>query len=526
MASMTGLFYIAAMYFYEKARCAESPRQKRPFFGLAAFAALCALLTKENAVLLFYALLLFEILFHPGADKIRAARWLGLAVGITVAIGLVGCLYTNPVNLFHSSDIRPYTWWQRLMTQPRVIWIYVSYLLFPMTSKMTLLHDIEISRSLFSPWTTALSMAALMAFVAALVTMTFRRRQSLLAYCGLFFLLNHAVEGSIFNLELIYEHRNYIPAMLIFVPAGLAVARGWELFGYRRSFQWMIGGAVLLVLASQCYTTAAYNRVFATEQSLWTHVTRRAPGLSLGYNNLGNIYWNSGKWDLAYKAFIKAHALDRYFNFRHKGLVHHNLGLYYISRERDFEKALFHFKTAIALYPENSRIWYQLARAQIATEKFEKAFRTLSEAIEKWPDKPDFFYLMGLVRIKTGLCGQAVEYAQKALALDSSNQGALSVMAEVCRCKGDLLSALGYWDKVVKLEPTNVNALLAAMVLSDQTAQPILAMSYLNRLVAESGGKSLDAMLRIVQQYSALNAFTADPQEIRKVALGLVSHAP
>ena len=327
-------------------------------------------------------------------------------------------------------------------------------------------------------------------------------------------------------MELMYEHRNYIPTMLIFVPAGLAVVRGWDQFSYRRSFQWMIGGAVALVLVSQCYTTAAYNRVFATEQSLWTHVTRRAPGLSLGYNNLGNIYWNAGQWDLAFKAFKKAYELDRYFNYRHKGLVHHNLGLYYISREGDFQKALFHFEAAFALYPENSRIRYQLARAQIATEHFEAANRTLSEAVEKWPESADFYYLTGLLRIKTGQCSGAVEYARKALGLDSSHRGALSVMAEACRCEGELSAALGYWEKVVQLEPTDVNALLACMVLSERNKQPILAMSYLDRLAAESGGKSMDAMLRVVKRYSALSAFAADPQEIRQVIQGLVSRQP
>ena len=522
MASMAGFFYIAGMYFYLKARTTVCGQHKWPFFGLAALSALCALLTKENTVLLFYALIVFEFLIIRQMDTHRVGQCMGWLMGVSLLIGALGFLYTNPANLFQPFDIRPYTWLERLMTQPRVIGLYLSLLAVPMTSRMTLLHDIEISRSLFSPWTTAASVAVLLVCIAVLVSMALSRRRPLLVYCGLFFLLNHAVEASILNLELIYEHRNYIPSMLVFVPVGVAAARSLQLFRYRRSFQWMILGTVALVLISQCYTTFAYNRVFKTEVALWTHVTRRAPDLSLGHNNLGNLLWSSGQWDLAHAEFDKAYQLDRYFNYRHKGLVHHNLGLYYFSRERNFEQALFHFKTAHALFPENRRIRYQLARTQIALGKQENALRTLSEAMEQWPDHAGFSYLTGLSQLKLDRCDEAIRSAQKALISEPAHAGALSVLAEAHHCKGDLAGAVTYWEKVVKIEPANVSAMLALIDLNHQRRRPSLAMAYLDRLGAVSDGKSLDALLDIMGQRASLGAFVVDADRLKAVIRQLV----
>ncbi|NCC33955.1 MAG: hypothetical protein EOM24_18360, partial [Chloroflexia bacterium] len=51
-------------------------------------------------------------------------------------------------------------------------------------------------------------------------------RRPLVAFCLLFFLVNHAVESSIIALELIYEHRNYLPSMTLYLLAALGSHAG------------------------------------------------------------------------------------------------------------------------------------------------------------------------------------------------------------------------------------------------------------------------------------------------------------
>ena len=75
------------------------------------------------------------------------------------------------------------------------------------------------------------------------------RRQPLTSFAILFFFLNHAVESSILPLEMVYEHRNYLPSMFLFLP----VADGfWRILTYYRSqksqLYYILIGFVLIYL--------------------------------------------------------------------------------------------------------------------------------------------------------------------------------------------------------------------------------------------------------------------------------------
>jgi hypothetical protein len=111
---------------------------------------------------------------------------------------------------------------ERLLTEARVLWFYARMIIAPDISAMGLFHDdIAISRGLVEPWTTLPAVVAL--FIAAAAAITLRERRPLVSFAVLFFLAGHALESSVFPLELVYEHRNYLPIFgplfaLAFVP--------------------------------------------------------------------------------------------------------------------------------------------------------------------------------------------------------------------------------------------------------------------------------------------------------------------
>ncbi|MCB1699174.1 MAG: hypothetical protein KDI34_23385, partial [Halioglobus sp.] len=99
--------------------------------------------------------------------------------------------------------------------------------------------DIPLSTGLLTPVTTVLSLVgwALLLVVAFLL----RQRWPLLWLAVLFFLVGHSMESTIIPLEMVYEHRNYLPATmaclalayLIVVPAARSgrVGVGYPLAG-------------------------------------------------------------------------------------------------------------------------------------------------------------------------------------------------------------------------------------------------------------------------------------------------------
>ncbi len=110
---------------------------------------------------------------------------------------------------------RDFTFGERLLTEGRVIWHYLYWTLVPNIHAMTLYHDaFPISRGLFSPWTTLPAWAGITALAGA--GFACARRRPLIAFGILWFLTGQALTASIFPLELVFEHREYLPSLGLF----------------------------------------------------------------------------------------------------------------------------------------------------------------------------------------------------------------------------------------------------------------------------------------------------------------------
>ena len=382
MTAMAGLFYIMAMYFYLKGRTAGCSARRVVYLGLCAVGALCAMLSKENTVLLFYALWLLDLILIQGVDRTTLRRNLMIAAGLTLIVILAAFLYTKPTALFKPFAQRPFTQAERLLTEPRVLFAYLGLLVMPMTSHMAIVHDIAISHGLTQPWSTAASIVGLVAILISLGLAA--RRYPLLSFCGLFFFLNHAVEASFLNLELMYEHRNYIPSMLLFLPVAVAVVKSLIWFNGRRVFQGMIIGCLLLVVGSQLQTTISYNKLFRSEVDTWSHVILSYPALSLGYLNLGKIYWDTGRFERAHQQFETALEKDRYNNLTQKERVYFDLGMFEAQQMHDRVKALSLFEKAVAIYPDN-QVMKQIALNNLKLERWQAAIDGANSILEKVP---------------------------------------------------------------------------------------------------------------------------------------------
>ena len=188
------------------------------------------------------ALLLYDFFFIQGISAVsakKALKWSILPIAVVVVLGLI---YTDfaVVRGTYEAGVRPFSPMERLLTQGRVLFFYVSLLLYPIPSRLTLLHDIDISRTIFDPLTT---FAAIVGIILCLLFTALKaKKYPLLSFAILFFILNHLVEGTVIPLELIFEHRNYIPSMFFFVPIAFGMVRCLDYFSYSRGFQVFLAG--------------------------------------------------------------------------------------------------------------------------------------------------------------------------------------------------------------------------------------------------------------------------------------------
>jgi tetratricopeptide (TPR) repeat protein len=115
---------------------------------------------------------------------------------------------------------RPWTLVERLLTEPRVVVDYLALLWIPRPYSTGLFNDgIVASSGLLTPPTTLPSMlviAALLVFAFA-----FRGRYAAWSAAILFYFAGQLLESTSIPLELYFEHRNYVPALLMFWPLAL-----------------------------------------------------------------------------------------------------------------------------------------------------------------------------------------------------------------------------------------------------------------------------------------------------------------
>jgi hypothetical protein len=123
--------------------------------------------------------------------------------------------FTNGV-----ASVRPWTMGQRLLTEPRILMRYLDLLWLPRPFTPGLFNDeIKASLSLWSPITTLPSIVTILAIIV--IALRTRKRVPALAAATLFYFVGQSIESSTIPLELYFEHRNYLPAMLMFWPLAL-----------------------------------------------------------------------------------------------------------------------------------------------------------------------------------------------------------------------------------------------------------------------------------------------------------------
>jgi protein O-mannosyl-transferase len=224
MTSLCALFTLCGLITYTYGRLL-STAGKQSGWGwiLAAFVVFTPLaaLSKENGALLPFLLLLTELVFFQfQASTQGAKRSLATLFGFAVVLPAIAIFaYTafNPAWITHTYRMRDFTLPERLMSEARIVWLYMRLAVAPDLTQLALFHDdIAISRSLFSPPITIIAVAGIAAlgFLAA----SSWRRRPILAFGILFYLLGHSMESSVLALELAHEHRNYLPMFGLLFP--------------------------------------------------------------------------------------------------------------------------------------------------------------------------------------------------------------------------------------------------------------------------------------------------------------------
>ncbi|MFC3813564.1 ArnT family glycosyltransferase [Lysobacter sp. GCM10012299] len=225
METLSATFVLLALLAYWRGRTAQCNGQRGwPWLVLSPLLAGIGMLSKETAVLFpVYALALEWTMFRFEPRGSRESRGLKLlyAAGAFAAL-LVFVVYLFPKYAGPDAFIgREFTLHERLLTQLRVLPMYIGQSVLPLPGTLPFYYDDYLKSSgWLSPVTTLLGGVFLLALLVA--AWMLRKRRPLITLGIAWFFAAHLLTSNIFNLELAFEHRNYLALLgLLLVLADL-----------------------------------------------------------------------------------------------------------------------------------------------------------------------------------------------------------------------------------------------------------------------------------------------------------------
>jgi len=508
MAILAGLFYLLAMLFFAKARTTRQPGRAIAYGGISLVCGVCAFLSKENAVTLPVALALMEILLIRGwRQPVRKDKTVWGLIGGLAVLGVIVWLFMG-ANIVAGYQARPFTLTERLLTQPRVWLFYIGLLLYPTPDRMTLLYDVEISHGLLTPWTTLPALTILVA--TTVLALWGSRRWPMVAFSVLFFLLNQLVEGSVIPLEMVFEHRNYLPSAFFFVPVVIIVVRFLDHFSYRPLIQVLGATAVVVVLIANGHTTYDRNRIFRTELSLWEDNVRKSEHLHRPHHNLSKAYMVAGRYPEAIRQMELALEARAGGRTHQKYLTHYNFGLYCMLAN-DLEKAQRHLQLSLDYEPGNTGAFNNMARIRLWQDRIPEALDMVHEAIRRNPTVADYRHTLAYIALRLGNPDRALQEAVASRHMVGDRGSSDFIMGEALRHQGHLNQARFYFERYRVRYPAHRSARLALIEIYYLTDQKRILKQTVRELMAHLGDRELQDVLEEYHlKYNTLNRSRID----------------
>ena len=513
--SLAAFFYLSALVFYIKGRLTDQgdtstgagPYNSRRmhislrwiFYIFSLIFAVLAMKTKEIAFTLPLVALVYEFSFFRSPLRKR----------LLVLVPLVITLAIIPLSMMNVhrplgellSDISEKTRVQTslpradyLLTETRVITTYIRLLFFPFNQSLDynypVYHSISDPPVLFS-CIFLLSLVGLCSYLFCtsrpdnttadrpenqrkLLPPPFSR---LAAFGIAWFFITLSVESSFIPIvDVIYEHRVYLPSIGFFLLLGICIARLKNKLGvWIPPWSKYVTLAMAVIIAALSLVTYSRNLLWNNPVGLWEDVVQKNPGSFRGHYNLGTLESKEGHLAKAMRQLQIAVSLNPGSDEAHDnlGMVYGRLGL--------TEEAIAELKTAIKLNPgdihahENLRkIYddqgrYENAGGELyytyAIRHYEKggdlyrqgnleqAKAELRKAVGLRPDYPEAHNAIGIILDREGRVSEAITEFRRAVDLKPDYAVAHNNLGMAYVKDGHLDEAIKELETAVSLNP-------------------------------------------------------------------------
>ncbi len=415
MNSLSTLFFMLAFTCYIQARMYQHRKGMNLtsflFFVGCGLSGLAGLAAKETVAVLPILILLYEWYFFQNLNRgwlKRQAPWIVIVVVITAAAAFI-FLDGHPLaKLNEMYGKRPFSLCQRLLTEPAVVVYYLCLLVYPHPARLILDYDFPLAGGPVQPPVTALAIVALLALATSAVYSA--RRNRLLSFTLLWFLVTLVIESSIIGLDLIFEHRTYLPSVL---PAiGLTSLL----------FHWIKPAPLAATLLSVMIGLSAVgtyqrNQVWRTDLGLWRDNVAKSPNEPRSYVNLGRAY-----------------------------------------KERDLaDKAMDNYQRARQLSNPNDQVYVialnNIGELLLMQNRLQEAAAVFETAVNAYPGYADAHINLGVALMRLGQADEAIDVYNRILAINPDLEKAYNNLGNAWFSKGDVSRAVHAFEQALEVNP-------------------------------------------------------------------------
>lgn len=422
MTALAALFYILSLAFYVMGRLKRQWIAKCILFGGCVLSAIAAFLSKEISATLPLMILLIECTFlSPGlfGRILRRIKWYHY-VGVFVVLLLLAPLLARPWQemVLGGYQLRHFSLEERLLTELRIVVFYLSLLVLPLPGRMNLDHDFPVSQSLFSPPSTIASLFVLCFFLY--VAFKYKNRYPLIALGIFWFFLTLVIESTVIPLELIFEHRLYLPSIGFFIALmGCADA----LLSKPRSADSRQAGRIftLAVIIIACFlsiATTLRNNDWRDEYTIYNDMRRKSPNKVRVHTNVSRPLVLMGRYDEAIAAQKQALALGT--GFQEEAMNAANNIMVVLMAQEEYEQAISHGEEFLKAMNSSMdfrsfpKFMYNLGNCYFKTGEYDRAMACYWVGLRERPQT--FFMIAGNIE-QTLLSANKEERFRKQLGL-------------------------------------------------------------------------------------------------------------
>ena len=441
MNALATLFYLLALLLYIAGRRSRVPALRWPLWAAGFASWILSLGSKEITVTLPLIVLLYEWCFFQNLSRgwLKRCAWFALPVLVLFAVLAFVYLGPDPWGRVSNYSSRDFSMGQRVMTQWRVVVLYISLLLAPLPWRLNLGHDMATSASLFDPITTLLCLilhVGLLILAACGLT-----RYRLIGFCILWFFVNLAIESSILPLEMVFEHRLYLPMV---GGALLAACLLGSLTAGRRT--WSVGITSLVILA---LTTTSHlrNRHWQDDLTLWSDVVGKSPHNHRARTDLGITLTSLDRLQEAYEHFHEALRIKPDYAMAHSSMGNA------LRSERRLDEALVRYRRALQIEPNNAKAHNNLGVTLTELGRLTEAINHYHRALAIDSQYANAHNNLGTALAKSGRVEAALRHHRRALQLLPGFAGAHVNLGIALGSLGRLADAVEEFSLALRIEP-------------------------------------------------------------------------